>query len=642
MNTVKLNQGDPNEESLYLYPSSDVRWPNAASNIYDMYHHHESSEDDGTYRGSNCTLVDDVHYNPDDDTTYMYNDGLFGAVEIVEAMDLFELPNHTTETGTIKNVKVVSRTRNLYSAGSCDRVTPILEIYDNPRYKLHGDDAEPVTSYYNYHSYFQSYLTLVLRPSADGIVNDWTVSGAANNWQAVDEADPHDGDTTYVWTDTTGHSDWDMYDVPDHTTETGTIQQVTVYAVARKTVGGDTVKFRCGINASGGECRWIENLTTSYVTYSHTFKTYPTSGEAWTWDDVDNMQPTIEGYVVTGAGQIRVTQCYAVVFYEKDWTWDDVDRMRIGTVSRNDAGSNILLTTFRPNAAGTHTEFATAFGCNADWECVDEEVADGFTTSVVCAADDGTWDIDTYNIPNHTIETGTITNVAVFYTCRVFADIGIAQAKPVVRTGGRDFFGNENRLTTDWTQYSWDWAINPDTLVAWTWADIDALEIGLSMTSTWGGNFTYCTQVYMVVTYDEVISQDTRTTQNYAEVIHYPVRSCELITPSQIVFDHSQQVKMWNHWSGNRTVFSLKRNNKTVTLTGLLHREYGTVYDPQDELDTLLAMAKNGSTVTFTMSTCVPFNDHDFKIRSVGYKTISRNPDVYEYMIELEDEGMTT
>ena len=75
---------------------------------------------------------------------------------------------------------------------------------------------------------------------------------------------------------------------------------------------------------------------------------------------------------------------------------------------------------------------------------------------------------------------------------------------------------------------------------------------------------------------------------------------------------------------------------------GAAHEENGTGYVPQDELDTLLAMAKNGSTVTFTMSSCVPFNDHDFKIRSVGYKTVSTHPPLMEYMVELEDEGMTT
>ncbi len=102
MNTIKLNQSDPEEESLRLYPSSDVRWPNATSNIYDMYHHHESSGNP-TYDGSNCTLVDDVYQYQDEDTTYMYNDGDFGGTAVVEMMDLFELPNHTTETWHDKN-----------------------------------------------------------------------------------------------------------------------------------------------------------------------------------------------------------------------------------------------------------------------------------------------------------------------------------------------------------------------------------------------------------------------------------------------------------------------------------------------------------------------------------------------------------
>jgi len=640
MNTIKLNQSDPEEESLRLYPSSDVRWPNAASNIYDMYHHHESSGNP-TYDGSNCTLVDDVYQYQDDDTTYMYNDDDFGGVEVVESMDLFELPNHTTETGTIKTVKVVTRARNVYSSGSCDRVTPILEIYDNPRYKLHGDDAEPVTSYYNYSSYLQSYLTLVLRPSANGIINDWTVDGAAANWQAVDETDPHDGDFTYVWMSTVRFLKDDLYTVPDHTTETGTIQQVTVYAVGRKTNGADDAELLVSIGPSANTCWWFEDMTTSYVTYSHTFKTNPSTGDTWTWDDIDSMQPGVGGYLNTGAtGQIRVTQLYAVVFYEKAWTWDDVDRLRIGTISKNEAGTKRKEATFRPNAAGSKTN-QTPVGEANNWQCVDDVTPDDDTTYVYKSGTNGS---DLYNIPDHTTETGTIDHATLYYRCKKLNDTGAAQVLSELDFNpGGGVIGGFYILDTTWTTYSEVIPFNPWTWpLPFTWADIDGLEIGTYLNSEDGANDARCTQVYLVVTYDETTEQDTRITQNYAEVIYYPNRSCELITPSQLVFDHSQQVKMWNHWSGNRTVFSLKRNSKTVTLTGLLHREYGTVYDPQAELDTLLLMAKNGSTVTFTMSSCVPFNDHDFKIRTVGYKVMSKDPDVYEYMVELEDEGMTT
>lgn len=639
MNTITLNQSDSNEESLFLYPTSDVRWPNPTDDMYDMYHHHLSSESDN-YVGSNCTLVDDKEYNPDDDTTYMYNDGDFGGTDVVESMDLFELPNHTTEVGDIKTVKVVSRARNVYPSGSCDRVTPILEIYGNPRYKIHGDAVEPVTSYYNYSSYSQSYLTLILRPNDDAITANWVADGAATLYECVDEVDPHDEDTTYIYLDLVDSERKCTLRLSDHTTETGTIQQVTVYAVARKTVAGDQADLALTIGNAGRDCRWFEDLTTSYVTYSHTFKKYPNTGQTFTWDNIDSMTIQTTGYLHPGAtGEIRVTQLYAVVFYEKAWTWDDVDRMRIGTVSKNENGPKELTSTFRPDGAvrSDHTPVGEA----NNWECVDEVVPDEDATYVYESGGAGT---DMYDIPNHTTESGTINSATLYYRCRKLNNDCTANAcsDTEFTPPGASVIGGCFTLNTDWTTYSDTYPFNPWTGLPLTWTDIDGMQPGVYLGCGGATNQAECTQVYLVVNYTKDISQETRITQNYAEVIYYPIRAATIIKPAQITYDHSQQIKMWNHWSGNRTVFSLKRNSKTVTLNGLLHTEPGTGYVPQDELNTLMAMAKNGSTVTFTVSDCIPLNDREYKIRSIGYKTKSTSPPLFEYMIELEDMGMTT
>ena len=52
-----------------------------------------------------------------------------------------------------------------------------------------------------------------------------------------------------------------------------------------------------------------------------------------------------------------------------------------------------------------------------------------------------------------------------------------------------------------WAPISEEWAINPDTGVAWTWADIANLQAGISLTGEEEG--AQCTQVYVEIDYTE-------------------------------------------------------------------------------------------------------------------------------------------
>lgn len=52
-----------------------------------------------------------------------------------------------------------------------------------------------------------------------------------------------------------------------------------------------------------------------------------------------------------------------------------------------------------------------------------------------------------------------------------------------------------------WETVSQEWATNPDDSQAWEWADIDDLQIGVSLVRTHAGNYVKCTQVYVVVDY---------------------------------------------------------------------------------------------------------------------------------------------
>lgn len=54
---------------------------------------------------------------------------------------------------------------------------------------------------------------------------------------------------------------------------------------------------------------------------------------------------------------------------------------------------------------------------------------------------------------------------------------------------------------SSWETVSEEWAVNPADSEAWEWADIDALQIGVSIVRGAAGTEAQCTQVYVEVDY---------------------------------------------------------------------------------------------------------------------------------------------
>jgi hypothetical protein len=152
--------------------------------------------------------------------------------------------------------------------------------------------------------------TLTLYPNANGSVNQWKWTGGSqdySNWLT------NDGDTTFAKTNKNGKTQ--VVNLDDHTSETGTINSVTVYAVARLKANGDdklalVVYIPTTSYASPGQ-----SVTTSYATYSYTWNTNPSTGSAWTWTEIDNLQAGVKYIKGTSGQEIRVTQVYVVVDY---------------------------------------------------------------------------------------------------------------------------------------------------------------------------------------------------------------------------------------------------------------------------------------------------------------------------------------
>jgi hypothetical protein len=130
----------------------------------------------------------------------------------------------------------------------------------------------------------------------------------------------------------------------------------------------------------------------------------------------------------------------------------------------------------RPDGAGTTTILTTS-GCTNNWECVDEATSDGDGTFVYTT--NTNWQGDSYTAQDSS-GTGTINSVTVYIRSRGnFTFFGRPEAQTVLRTHSTYYTGSTVSLTTSWAPYSTTYATNPNTGSAWTWTEVDDLEIGV-------------------------------------------------------------------------------------------------------------------------------------------------------------------
>lgn len=151
---------------------------------------------------------------------------------------------------------------------------------------------------------------------------------------------------------------------------------------------------------------------------------------------------------------------------------------------KNITGPEIL----RPMGTGASAE-NNETGCSSHWQCVDEATADG-DLSYVRGGNSTSWKSDSYATEDGS-GTGTIDSVAIYVQTKTWSSS--PKARTVVRLAGTNYFGAEIDLTavSSYTDFFTSYATNPNTAAAWTWAEVDAMEIGVSFQ-----NNGRCTQVW--------------------------------------------------------------------------------------------------------------------------------------------------
>ena len=164
--------------------------------------------------------------------------------------------------------------------------------------------------------------------------------------------------------------------------------------------------------------------------------------------------------------------------------------------------------TLRPNAAGDEENIdnVSGDGVGTHYTTVDEAEADGDTTHIYTKGSD--WLRDLYNISDHSVGSGTINHITVYAVCGALGIPSQTSLKIAIKSGtgsGNPDTPDESagiELTSvDYLSYSNEWATNPATSSAWTWDEIDKLQIGITIRESSGGKPTKCTQVYVEVDY---------------------------------------------------------------------------------------------------------------------------------------------
>lgn len=154
--------------------------------------------------------------------------------------------------------------------------------------------------------------TLILRPNSDTTVQQECSSGTTH-YILVDEATKDEAD--YLKNpDTTTTTKTDLYDLPNHGEESGTINSVTVklyakYALVGTTSGTAYVKPLIMVS----DTIYGDNqaLTDTVALYSKTWTTNPYTSEAWTWTQIDALKAgdSLTNYA-TDAKNYKATYCY--------------------------------------------------------------------------------------------------------------------------------------------------------------------------------------------------------------------------------------------------------------------------------------------------------------------------------------------
>ena len=158
--------------------------------------------------------------------------------------------------------------------------------------------------------------TEILRPNGAGSETGINrASGYGAHWQYVDDTTPYDWSSYVFYASYRGGSGRDLYALPDHT-GSGTINKVTAY-IRIANFGGTYcgAKGAVAIRTDSNTYDGTDNCCTYlWTTYSKEWTTNPSTGQAWTWDEINALEAGVK------LTYLRMPPLCTQVYVEVDYT----------------------------------------------------------------------------------------------------------------------------------------------------------------------------------------------------------------------------------------------------------------------------------------------------------------------------------
>ncbi len=319
-----------------------------------------------------------------------------------------------------------------------------------------------------YHSTPIGTMTQDLLPVADTGEKNINYSTETSHYEAVDE-DPHDSDASYVANDDDETAfELDFYEMDSPAYTQGDIDKVTVKATVWSaqdyaTGGYAKLALKSGNTTDDSDAQQIN--TSIPVEITHDWATNPDTSQPWIWSEINSLQ----------AG-----------------------------VSLKAAIGSTLTQDLYPDDEGDETNILGSIPAT-HWQAVDETPHDWATTMVYSNLLE--YRRDLYKIPVPGDTTGTISKIrvtAVFFLTNIDNLMWPAHCRIAIKTGGTVYQGTVYNYNDMGCHIEYDeWEENPNTSSAWTWNDIENLQIGINIyagtTTEMGALQICCTQVYVTV-----------------------------------------------------------------------------------------------------------------------------------------------
>lgn len=156
--------------------------------------------------------------------------------------------------------------------------------------------------------------------------------------------------------------------------------------------------------------------------------------------------------------------------------------------------------TYQPNAAGSYTQMPYTDPADS----VHYEMVNDSSNAALVGNQSSIYRTDTYAFANPS-QTGTINKITVY--ARMWNNCGYeayVYGRVAIFTSGQTLkYGNVVTMDTATSYYdtSKEWSTNPWSLAGWTWDDLNALEIGVSLKGYNGVVGAECPYVYLVIDY---------------------------------------------------------------------------------------------------------------------------------------------